>query len=76
MKLEYKDIIFDDWGEHENSIWASVCEKCLQKYKDKLKKEASESGSYSICSIEGCENEADYYVDFNDIYVKLLNNKL
>lgn len=63
-----KQIIFDDYEdntEEYNSYWVEMCPQCYQKYKDILDKRADDGGIASgTCSVKGCANEADYYVDF------------
>lgn len=60
-------IIFDDYVDNTleyNSYWVSMCKHCYNKYKDILENRVDDCGS-GCCSIKGCENEADHYVDFD-----------
>lgn len=61
-------IIFDDYEdntEEYNFYWVEMCPQCYKKYKNILGKRADDGGTAcGTCSVEGCKNEADYYVDF------------
>ena len=60
-------ILFDDFTDERDTdycgIWVGVCSCCANKYADALKGHLDDYGS-GCCSVLGCENEADYYVDF------------
>lgn len=67
------EIIFDDASEYiddcgEEDIpyyWVGICPSCLAKYRNAFDSGWIDEGSASgICSVKGCENEADSYVDF------------
>lgn len=68
-------IIFDDFcveGEYD-TVWIGMCPHCHNKYKTILGGRCSDIGeAQGICFVEGCNNEADYYVDFkrNEIEIK------
>ena len=68
-KMFYKGIAFDDYVNNVseyNSYWAEMCPHCYNKYKDILGNRADDGGcACGTCSVSGCENEADYYVDFD-----------
>jgi hypothetical protein len=72
---QYKNITFDDAVSKEDdgiNAWSQVCNKCVDKHhieQDKLSPVPSEC----ICGVEGCENEADYYIDFDDEELKEIN---
>lgn len=58
-----KIVTFDDVAEDDNGHqWACICKECVEKYgiPEKLLDEAGQR----ICGVEGCENEADFYIDF------------
>lgn len=62
-----KQIVFDDYVDNTfeyNSYWVGMCKHCHDKYKSILDNRVDNCGS-GCCSVKGCENEADYYVDFN-----------
>lgn len=67
-----KRIVFDDWthGNYDNGngvewwTWVGMCKHCHNKYRGILGSRVDNCGS-GICSVDGCENEADYYVDFS-----------
>ena len=68
-KMFYKGISFDDYVNNVseyNSYWVEMCPSCYNKYKDILGNRVDDGGcACGTCSVYGCENEADYYVDFN-----------
>ena len=62
-----KQITFDDFEDNTadfDSYWGEMCPSCHNKYRGILGDRAS-IGAMGTCSVKGCENEADYYVDFN-----------
>ena len=67
QSIDGKKIIFDDFvdnTEEYNSYWVGMCTDCYNKYKGILGNRADDCGS-GCCSVCGCSNEADYYVDFD-----------
>lgn len=75
-KLIYKGkdgrtIMFDDFCDERDQdycgVWVGMCKECAQKYHSILVTDDCDRldpcGSGS-CSVDGCGNEADYYVDF------------
>ena len=64
-----KQIVFDDYVDNTveyDSYWAEMCPHCHNKYKGILGDRVDDGGSAcGTCSVMGCENEADYYVDFS-----------
>lgn len=56
-------IVFDDFEREGDSCWAELCPACLGKYRKILAGHASD-GAAGTCSVKGCQNEADYYLDF------------
>jgi hypothetical protein len=63
MKWEYKSIKFDDVEIEGSCSWSQVCCDCVNKHNIN-KSILDETASSPICGIVGCENEADYYIDF------------
>ena len=58
-------IVFDDWNdevEEYGTYWVGMCQECFNKFKNILGDRVSDGSG--CCSVKGCENEADYYVDF------------
>lgn len=58
-------IVFDDWNdevEEYGTYWGGMCQECFNKFKNILGDRVSDGSG--CCSVKGCENEADYYVDF------------
>lgn len=68
-------VIFDDWTQddswsqkgdsytHNNGRWACMCSSCKEKYKVP-RQYLHNGGGWSSCGVDGCRNEADYYIDF------------
>lgn len=62
-----KRIVFDEYVDNTieyNCYWAEICPHCHNKYKGILGNRVS-SGAMGVCSVEGCTNDATYYVDFD-----------
>lgn len=68
-----KEVVFDDFCKEksdnslhsEESVWCEMCSHCHNRFKNILKGRFDEKGTaQGTCSVEGCNNEADYYVDF------------
>lgn len=62
--IENDVVRFDDFAENEDgSHWAYMCKECAEKYG--ISKKYLDNGcGGGICSVQGCECEADYYIDF------------
>lgn len=76
FKVGEKQIRFDDYEyntKEYQSYWAEICPECQKKYKDILGTRAS-LGAAGTCSVKGCWNEADYYVDFKEEEVDFVEN--
>ncbi len=71
-----KEIVFDDYQNdisEYGTCWTHMCKHCHNKYRSILGNRVSESASDSaICSVKGCNNKADYYVDFDGAEVKVI----
>lgn len=67
-------VVFDDFTdntEEYGSYWVEMCSRCYEKYGAFLELRVDESGSAcGTCSVEGCEHQADYYVDFDEREVR------
>ena len=66
FKADEKKIVFDDYTdstEEYGTFWVGMCEECYKKHKDILGNRVDDFGS-GVCSVKGCQNEADHYVDF------------
>lgn len=67
-----KTILFDDFVEEydeefkkDRPYWAEMCPHCHRKYRGILRGRFDGNGSaQATCSVNGCNNEAAYYVDF------------
>ena len=60
-----REIVFDDCTHDEEygTYWVGMCSACFNKYKNILAGKEDDCGS-GVCSVYGCNNEADYYIDF------------
>lgn len=64
--FNYNGIDFDDiTTDEDNHNWSQVCNLCKEKHNisDDLLDYAPYNG---LCGIEGCSNDANYYIDFPD----------
>lgn len=61
--LEYKGVVFDDFVESDYGVWSQICDSCVNKHGISQSVLSTYSGS-GICDVKGCENEADYYIEF------------
>lgn len=72
-----KIIVFDDYvdnTEEFNSYWVEMCPRCHNKYKGILGMRADDGGTArGTCSVKGCDNEANYYVDFDKKEIKFVD---
>lgn len=62
-KIEFDD--FQDNTKEYGSFWAELCPSCMEKYKDMISDKVSD-GAMGTCSVKGCQNEAEYYIDFKE----------
>lgn len=70
---DYAEYVDDSSDEREVCYWAEICKECLAKYRKVLGNGRIDEGSaQGICSVKGCENEADSYVDFGSSEVFFL----
>jgi hypothetical protein len=67
MRYKYKEIIFDDVvlkSADGLNNWSQICHRCKVRHNiDEKKLDNFGSGT---CGIEGCNREAEYYIDFED----------
>lgn len=73
-----KQITFDDFEdntEEYGTYWVEMCPHCHNKYKNIIKGKVSD-GAMGTCSVAGCYNEANYYVDFNTTEVQIRRKNL
>lgn len=61
--IENDVVCFDDFVKNEDErYWACICKNCVDKYG--VSETLLDDTGQGICSVAGCENEADYYIDF------------
>lgn len=65
------DDFVDDTKEY-NLYWGGLCPSCRKRYKDILGDRIEEFGC-GTCSVEGCWNAAENYVNFIKEEVKIIN---
>lgn len=65
-------VVFDDFVAEEDGCWAEICPACLERYKQLLAGR-TDDGAMGICSVKGCQNDAEYYVDFEMDEVRVFN---
>lgn len=66
------DDINDETAEH-NVYWVEMCPECLHKHKIPLG--WVDSGAGGTCCVQGCWNEAQYYVDLPKDRVTLVKSE-
>ena len=54
--------LFDDVTYGDEGVWSQICSACVEKL-GVCDSQLDDSGS-GICGVQGCWNEADYYIDF------------
>ena len=62
--IENDVVRFDDFVTNEDgSCWAHICKSCAEKYgiSEMILDDGCGGGT---CGVQGCENEADFYIDF------------
>lgn len=67
-KLLYKGIEFDDFVdevEEYGTYYVHMCDSCYQKHKKSIGNRIDKGSANGYCSVAGCENEAEHYVDFS-----------
>lgn len=63
--MKYQEIDFDDVVVDDNGKWTQVCSECAEKsFKNEVWDEVPTNGFN--CGVENCNNQAQYYLDFND----------
>jgi len=74
--LKFKGIVFDDITDQDNGLkmWSQICKCCTEKHNIDTKYLEEDAGN-GICGVEGCENEADHYIDFEDDEVEITDNE-
>lgn len=65
--VENDMINFDDFTKDEESghYWACICKECASKYG--ISETLLDEAGQGTCSVQGCQNEADYYIDFPEL---------
>lgn len=74
-KLIYKGIEFDDFVdevEEYGTYYVHICDTCYQKYKTEIGDRIDKDSANGYCSVKGCWNEAEHYVDFTPEDVQIV----
>lgn len=62
--MMHKRVKFDDWCIYNEGrwIWSQICNSSLAKHKQ-LESSDPQPLIRILCGVEGCNNEADYYIE-------------
>jgi len=64
--LRFYGVVFDDYTENAKGDgyghWTQICQGCVDKHG--IDKSLLDEAGQGICGVQGCENKADYYLDF------------
>lgn len=61
--IENNVVCFDDVVKNEDGrYWACICKDCVKKHN--ISENLLDDAGQGTCSVAGCWNEADYYIDF------------
>ena len=61
--IENDVVCFDDFVKNEDgNYWACICKDCVAKHG--ISEALLDDAGQGTCSVAGCQNEADYYIDF------------
>ena len=66
-RLIFKNIEFDDFVDEVKeygTYYVHMCESCYKKHKNVIGNRIDKGSARGICSVAGCGNEAEHYVDF------------
>jgi DNA (cytosine-5)-methyltransferase 1 len=64
--IENNVVCFDDVVKNEDGgYWACICKDCVKKHN--ISENLLDNAGQGTCSVAGCWNEADYYIDFPQI---------
>jgi len=80
LVIKYRGVVFDDFNTFEEhgkvyNFWSQICTDCVKNNKEIIKTILLDDCGQGICGVEGCTNEADYYIDFPPKEVDIYNNK-
>lgn len=71
--LKNGSVAFDDFTRDEYGYWSQICQHCVDKYKINFNLLAEDG--HGICGVSGCENQADYYIDFEKNMIGIIGEK-
>lgn len=61
-----KKVVFEDFNderEEYGTFWTQICPSCRKKYYGAIPGWMVDECGSGICGVDGCNNEAEYYVD-------------
>jgi hypothetical protein len=67
VKAKFKNVTFDDFVlkyQDEYCDWSQICLPFASKHH--ISENLLDSAGQGVCGVEGCSNEADFYIDFPD----------
>jgi len=75
--MKFNGIEFDDYSidAEDKHVWGCICEECAKKHKISNLLLDRNYGN-STCSVKGCHNEADFYIDFPDLDLEPSSGKI
>ena len=69
MVINYKGIVFNDYfysdDDDPNYNWSQICTACACEHGIYVEAAKNDCPAQIICGVLGCENEADFYLDFD-----------
>ena len=62
---KWNGIVFEDVEKDEDGHrWSGICQECKDKHN--INDKHLDEGGSGCCMVDGCPNDADYYIDFPD----------
>lgn len=71
-RLTYKNLVFDDFvKDGPGRYWSQICKTCASGLT--RRKNPDPCCDESTCGVYGCTNEADWYIDFDPLYLAIIS---
>lgn len=64
-KPTYLNVSFDDSVKDDIGHWSQICQE--HKLSQSQLAPFCSNGAIGICGVEGCNNDADFYLDLNQV---------
>ena len=71
--LKNGSVVFDDFTCDKYGCWSQICQHCVDKHKINYNILADDG--HGICGVSDCENQADYYIDFEENMIEIIGEK-